>query len=51
MFASQILKQSFVEPVRNDIIEDHARGHIIDGKHWKYVQQPHRLRCIGDIAL
>jgi hypothetical protein len=42
LFASQILKQSFVESVRNDIIE---------GKHWKYVQQPHRLRCIGHIAL
>ncbi|CAK9857196.1 unnamed protein product, partial [Sphagnum jensenii] len=23
----------------NDIIEDHARGHIIDGEHWKYVPQ------------
>jgi hypothetical protein len=51
LVASRILKQSFVESVRNDIIEDHARGHIIDGEHWKYVRQAHGLRCIGHIAL
>jgi hypothetical protein len=39
LFPRQILKQSFVESVRNNIIDIHARGHIIDGKHWKYVQQ------------